>query len=844
MGMLSRDRRPRWRELGDGRRREMVRGCPLFGALLILAVLLVTLGGPLVRGYEAGSAAAGTVPTWLVPVEGGAAGTPSGLVTTRAAAQDGLLAHEMAGLPPQLPGQVAPQPPLPACGPGQSATGCLVPPDMPGPPRPPVLPRPPVPPPPPSAEVRIEGISVEATVESGVATTRVSQTFRNSSTRDQEAVYVFPLPSDAAVSDFALWVDGQRWEAELLDRERARALYESIVRQRRDPALLEYVGRGAFQARIFPVPPEGTRQVTLEYTQALPQEAGATRFSYPLGASVGRDATLPSLAATVRLRSAQPLRAIYSPTHGVAIQRPNEREAVVSFEASNVAPRGSFDLVYSAGQGDVTATLLSYKRGPEDGTFLLLLAPPLRSEQIAAKDVLLVLDTSGSMAGAKIEQARAALRYVVENLNPEDRFNVISFNSTVDSFASGLQPVSARPRALAYVDGLRANGGTDIHGGLLTALRQVEPGRPTLVIFLTDGLPTNGVTDLNRIVRDVGNAVTANVRLFVFGVGYDVNTVLLDRLARENHGTSDYVKPEENLEERLGAFYTKVASPVLTDLRLDLGRATQDLYPDPLPDLFAGQQLMVVGRYRNGGPTTVTLEGTMDGRRERLTFGDLTLVEDDRRQSYLPGLWATRRIGYLLEQLRLLGTNRDMVEEVVSLSTRYGILTPYTAFFVNEQGDVSGQAGQRAAAESLQRNLAAAPATGAAGVAASDAARALQQAPVAAPRAAMGGAASTPAAPPVPGRPGPATTAGTPPVSSVAEAAERLQRVADRAFVLREGVWTDTAYSPGQPTRRVAFGSDAYFALLAERPDLAPYFALGDRVVVVLDGQAYEVATE
>jgi Ca-activated chloride channel homolog len=685
----------------------------------------------------------------------------------------------------------------------------------------------PVVPPPrtPISPVRLDRVAVDATVSDGIATTRVTQEVHNPTERPQEATYLFPLPVDAAVSDFALWVDGERWDAELLPSAEARRLYESIVRERRDPALLEYAGRGVFRARIFPVPPGGSRQVTLEYTQALTPEAGLNRFSYPL-AGGAQGGTLSSLGATVRLRSAQPLRAIYSPSHDVAIQRLGDNEAVISFEASNVAPRGSFDLVYGTGQGDVAATLLSYRRGNEDGTFLLLLAPRPQVATAVAKDVILVLDTSGSMSGPKIEQARGALRYVLENLNGDDRFSVVTFNTVVETFADGLQPLAARPRALAYVDRLTAQGGTNIHEALLTALRQVQPERPTYLIFLTDGQPTNGITDPNRIARAAGDAAAPNVRLFVFGVGYDVNTVLLDRLARENRGTADYVKPEENLEERLSAFYTKVASPVLTDVRLEFSRPTRDLYPDPLPDLFAGQQLLVVGRYPSGGPTTVTLEGSVDGRRERLAFGDLTLVDDDRRANYLPGLWATRRVGTLLERLRLLGTSREVVDEVVALSTRYGIVTPYTSFFVNEQVDVANANGRREAGDQVQRQVAAAPPAGAAGVAASQTTQALQNAPVA------GGASPRPAA--APGRGDPAST--------LTDA--RVQRVADRAFVLRDNVWVDTAYVEGQPRRRVSLGADDYFALLTERPELAAYFAIGERVIVVLDGVAYEVASD
>jgi Ca-activated chloride channel family protein len=363
-------------------------------------------------------------------------------------------------------------------------------------------------------------------------------------------------------------------------------------------------------------------------------------------------------------------------------------------------------------------------------------------------------------------------------------------------------------------------------------MRQVRPERPTLVIFLTDGQPTTGVTDPNRIARAVGDAAPSNVRLFVFGVGYDVNTILLDTLAQENRGTADYVKPEENLEERLSAFYLKVASPVLTDVRLDLGRPIHQFYPERTPDLFAGQQLLVVGRYASGGPTTVQLEGTVDGRREVLTFGDLSLTEDDRRQNYLPGLWATRRVGHLLSQLRLLGSNREMIDEVVALSTRYGILTPYTAFFVNEQVDVRSEAGRRAAGEQVQRNFAAAPPAGAAGVAASDTARALQQAPVAAPTSAARIGGSAPGS-----QPGQAGSVG-------GNVAERLQRVGEKAFVWREAGWVDTAYSAGQRTERVVFASDAYFRLLAEAPELAPYFALGERVIVVVGERVFEIVPE
>lgn len=653
---------------------------------------------------------------------------------------------------------------------------------------------------------------VTVTIENQVATTRVDQVFVNEHNWEAEGTYIFPLPPGATVSKFTMWVDGKPIEAEVLPAEKARAIYEDIVRRRRDPALLEYVGRDVVQARIFPIPPGGERRIQLEYTQVLPLEAGFVRYVYPLNTERFSARPLEEVSIRVEVRSKVPLKAVYSPTHQdqVYIDRDDYR-ATVSYEETDVLPDRDFQLVYTLGQEEVGLTLLSYREPPDDGFFLLLVAPPLKAERVQPKDVLLILDVSGSMQGEKIEQAKDALAYVLEHLNPEDRFNVIAFSTGVRAWARGLRPASEAPEARRWVERLEAGGGTDIHSALLEALAQADRERPAVLIFLTDGQPTEGVVEIDRILEDVRRAVPANVRLFPFGVGDDVNTVLLDTLAQEHRGAPAYVRPGERIDDAVAAFYAKVQAPVLTDISLDFGDVVvEDAYPRPLPDLFAGTQLILVGRYRGGGPVRIRLVGEAEGERREFVYEGTLRAEGG--DAFIPRLWAARKIGYLLTQIRLYGERQEWVDAVIDLSVRYGIITPYTSFLIQE--DVFTEAGREEAAEQL-KGLPLAPAVGGGAVDLAQEQAGLREA------GGLGGA-------PMP-----------------QEAAQVVRHVGSKTFFLREGVWTDTAFDPARMTPvRVQFGSDAYFDLLAARPEWGPYLALGERVIFVAEGTAYEVVPE
>jgi len=666
---------------------------------------------------------------------------------------------------------------------------------------------------------------VTVTIEDQVATTHVDQVFVNESRFEVEGTYVFPLPETSTIGEFAMWVDGEKLEGKVLERDEARRIYEDIVRRRKDPALLEYVGRNAFQASIYPVPAGGERRVELEYSEVLPVDNGLVEYVYPLSTEKFSPRPLEEVAVNVTIRSREPIKAIYSPSHQVDVVREGDHEALVGYEETGVTPDRDLVLYYTVSQQDVGVNLLSYKPpAGGDGFFLLLAAPQVEVEEreVVARDVILVLDVSGSMRGAKIEQARDALQFVLENLNDEDRFNVITFSTSTQHFARDLVPASQRGEAQDFVARLEATGSTDINRALLEALDLAGDDRPAVIIFLTDGLPTVGEVDVDRIIRNVGDTAPDNVRIFPFGVGYDVNTALLDTIAQDHRGASGYVRPEESIEEKVSAFYAKVSTPLLADLELDFGVEVYDLYPYPLPDLFAGTQLVVAGRYREGGDAAVTLAGQVNGQRQAFEYDDLRFSTEGG-DDFIGRLWATRKIGYLLQQIRLNGEEKELVDEIVDLSVRYGIVTPYTSFLVEEPEMALREGGRSEIAEQVVADSSAgAEVSGEEAVNRSSQEKSLYQAEAPAALPAMGAGAGGAA-----GAPG--------------EAAP-VRYVGDKTFVLHEGIWTDTTFDPDRMEAvPVSFGSDDYFALVPARPDRGRYFSLGSHVIVVLEGTAYEV---
>jgi Ca-activated chloride channel family protein len=702
-------------------------------------------------------------------------------------------------------------------------------------PRPVVLPR----------ALPIKSIKIDTKITGQVATTHVEQVFRNDTDTTLEGTYFFPIPETASITEFAIWDGDRRLVGEVRSREEARRIYDEIVRRQRDPGLLEYAGKDLFQASIFPIPARSDKKLELTYTQVLSAESGTVSYRYPLGTGRNVAQITGTVSGRVDIEGKEPIRNVYSPSHQIDLAHHGSRSssARVSFESASGKELQDFQLFYALSREDFGLSLMTHREPGRDGYYLLMLSPKddWTETEYTAKDIVFVFDTSGSMAEeGKMEKARAALLFGIRSLRPEDRFNVISFSGEERLMEEGLIKAddAGRARGEKFAKALRPLGGTNINGALVAGLKQFDGSdRPKMLVFMTDGLPTVGETNVARIVDNVSKARVQGLRLFTFGVGYDVNTALLDRVAAENSGAADYVEPKEDIETKVSSFFTKVNYPVLTDIQLDMGGVQTDLiYPRNMPDLFKGAQITLIGRYRNSSDmknVTLRLTGKAGGRTRSFTYANLSFPRAEDDHDFLPRLWATRRVGWLMEQIRSNGEQKELRDEIVDLGTRYGIVTPYTSYLALEPGavaadvddprpvttgqprdmrerrDSSSMSGGRAMGNTAKAPAAAQATTGALAVQESKRARKQQESDR---------------------------------VESEASTAA-VRNVGGKTFYLREGFWTDAEHNAAArlPETTLTFGSDEYFALLKREPRLADYFSLGERVIVVYQGRVYRV---
>lgn len=758
---------------------------------------------------------------------------------------------------------------------------------------------------------RIKSLEVNVRLKEQVAKVQVSQSFVNTGSRPLEVSLVFPLPYDGAIDQLTLLIDGKEVNAKLLPAGEARSRYEEIVRKNRDPALLEWVGTGMFKTSVFPIPPGGERRVTLRYTQLCRKTEGVTDFLFPLSTAKYTTTPVETIKFRVAIESQLPIKNVYSPTQSVEIKRPDDESAVVSYSAENEIPSSDFRLFYDVGKGSVGASVLSYRPGghehgedgepksskQEDGYFLLLASPEIKAADAERpkKTVVFVLDRSGSMSGEKIEQAKGAIKFVLNNLRDGDLFNIIVFDSEIESWRPELQRFNdeTRKKALAFVEGIYAGGSTNIDGALKTALTQLkDASRPNIVLFMTDGLPTDGEQNEAKIVANSLEYNKVHARIFTFGVGYDLNSRLLDRLSRENAGQSEFVRPNENIETAVSGLYRRISAPVLSDLKItwdldadkaEYGEPVNRVYPRAVHDLFAGEQLVLVGRYKKGGAAKVKITGNVDGKPQSFTFAaNLVDRSGDESLAFVEKLWAVRRVGEILDELDLKGKNEELVKELVMLSTKHGIITPYTSFLADETANqytfreqtraadlrldalsnVEGQVGveQRAEKAALQNaklpNLyggsqalpqfapfANEPPSGRPsnrGAAASSG----NGAAILAGTAAIGGPStfSFDSAGAAAGMPLVGDDAKQAAAKDAANIAENVRRVGAKVFYRHGNQWVDSALSEEQqqhPIKIERYSKD-YFGLIDRfGHEVAKYMAFDEPVMVEIDGKAY-----
>ncbi len=650
---------------------------------------------------------------------------------------------------------------------------------------------------------------------------QVEERFVNRGATVAEADYLFPLPTDAAFQDLQLSINGELVSGETMNATDARRIYEQIVRSQRDPALVEWMGHGLLRARIFPLNPGEEKRIVVRFQSVALREGDALRVDYfrgnsaPMrGASSIRDDGSSSF--TLEYTPAPELGTPYSPTHSLDFSdHDGRRVATVRGDAHDVTL-----LVPVRRNAAAAITMLPYAPGNENGFALINVTPPDASTaQATPRDIALVLDVSGSMQGRKIAQARAAGQQLLGTLRPIDRFKLIDFSSDVRTFKDDFVPATpANVRdALRYLDALEAQGGTNIEAALREATRApVAAGRLPLVLFITDGEPTIGEQRPDRLVplADAGATGGERRRIFTFGLGSDVNVSLLEQLALEGRGTSQFVRPEESVERMVGIVANSLVDPVLTDVRVHVEgdvRLSQML-PAQSADIFADRELILLARYAGHGSARIVVDGMRRGTPVRWT-STVAFPERERDNPFVARLWATQRVGFLSAERRKNGGSTELDDEIRTLGERYGIPTELTSYIVTEPRVASNRMGA-----APQLHLAAA----------------FEQAKTAsAQRAASSVAVLDSLAV--------ATHVGAD-AANAANAPASTQRLGGRTFVLRDNVWADARYQSGMPTTTIAPYSRAYFDVMDQLPELRAVFALGGNVAVVGRDRAIVVA--
>lgn len=723
-------------------------------------------------------------------------------------------------------------------------------------------------------------LQVRARIQDGAAATEVEQTLHNRTGVIQEGTWILPLPPGAVADRFTMTINGVEQKGDVLDASAARQVYENIVRRQRDPGLLEYLGHGCLRARVFPIPANGEVLVKVRWAQVLPQSGTFREWRYPVRAAFLGGIGPSKLTVTAEIHSRSGIKSVYSPFAGLDIRREGEHRAIATLglESGQVPPH-DLQLLYGVSEQDFGCHVLTHRPAGRDGWFLMMLSPrhewPDRPR--IRRAVTFVIDTSGSMAGEKIEQARGAARSFLASLGREDFFNVIPFSSEARPFFDAPMPAAADhiKTAIERIAALEARSGTNIEDAMARALGQPMPEIADLVpitVFLTDGLPTVGTTDINTLLAQIEQRNAKKGRVFAFGVGHDVNTRLLDTIAERTRGDRDYVLPGENIEVKAGALFAKLSGPVLTEVEVRCeGIEGYDLQPNRTPDMFVGTTLTLVGRYKGAGQPRVVLRGRTGGELREYTF---TADFPDRApdHDWLPALWAQKKIAFLMDQIRVHGQNPELVEEITRLGKEHGIVTPYTSHLIVEEGQQLAQrrgflpaggwdsnaffvgtapgaelpvrlrlelerAGRASGAGTALETLVSADPV-APGLAAATQAEADRSRKEAADQTEVGAVAVSKSAEMKALR-----SLSTVAVDSRSPIALTWHRIGSKHFHLQGGIWVDRDFRADQKdsVRKVAAFSDEYFALLTERPHLARLLAFSTRMVIVDGDLALEI---
>ena len=532
---------------------------------------------------------------------------------------------------------------------------------------------------------------VRVTINNGVAVTKVTQVFHNTEKRQVEALYTFPVPKGASVANFSMWINGKEMVGEVLEKKRAREIYESYKQTRRDPGLLEQTDFKTFEMRIFPIGPDADQKVQMTYYQELDVDQDWATYVYPLATSSRKGFTSQTsgrFALGLEVKSATPIVSMESPSHpnGFVVAKHTEHYYQASLETANGSLARDLVLAYQLSRPHTGVDLITSANDKEDGYFCLTITA---GEDIATKedgmDYVFVLDVSGSMAqDGKLLLSKDSLGSFINQLADKDRFEVLSFNVQPYLAFKELRAATAesKQQAATFLGMQQARGGTVLNPALNTAYRYADPDRPLNVVILSDGLTEQ---EERRLLLELIKSRPRNAHVFCIGVGNDVNKPLLEQLAADSGGLAAFLSPEDNLSRQAKAFRRKLTRPVATDLKLDFaGLQVSDIEPKAVPNLYNGAPVRIYGRYKGSGKADVTIRGSVGGLEFKQT-AKLDFPKEDLANPEIDRMWAWKRIDGILKEADRSGTRSPQtIDEIVRLGEGYSIVTEYTSFLVLE----------------------------------------------------------------------------------------------------------------------------------------------------------------
>lgn len=547
-------------------------------------------------------------------------------------------------------------------------------------------------------QLEIEEQAVSVTINNGIAVTQVDQTFRNTEDRIVEALYTFPVPEGASVANFSMWINGKEMIGEVVEKGRAREIYNSYKQQPkpRDPGLLEQTDYKTFEMRIFPIGPRAEQRVRLTYYQQLDYDHDRTTYVYPLSSTASGEAeqrTTGRFALDLRVLSEVPIDTVESPSHpdDFAFAQQGEKVSQASLEVQGGSLARDVVVSYQATRPHTGIDLIASKPEKDDGYFMLTLTAGEELEAVdAPMDYVFIVDASGSMAMQdKLAMSRSAVEAFVEALGPEDRFEVMAFDVQPSLAFESLRSAdeAAKAEASTFLKSQRARGGTILAPALTTAYRYADAGkdRPLNVVVLSDGMTEQ--RERTELLQQIRNR-PANTRVFCIGVGNEVDRPLLEELAKDSGGLAAFISRGDHFERQAQAFRRKLTRPVASDLKIDItGVKTYDVEPATLPALYHGQPLRIFGRYTGGGDAQATITGRIAGQAMSNSVDIRLPVKDAEPNGGNPEIermWAYHRIHNLLADADRKGARTGVVGEVVKLGELYSIVTQYTSFIVLE----------------------------------------------------------------------------------------------------------------------------------------------------------------